>query len=62
MKKNIGIIYIFRNKVNGKCYIGQTIQKFKKRLEQHLYNKKDSILLYRALKKQIIKSVKFLFI
>ena len=31
----MGTIYILENKVNGKCYIGQTTQNFKKRFRKH---------------------------
>ena len=31
----MGTIYILENKVNGKCYIGQTINEFKNRYRQH---------------------------
>jgi group I intron endonuclease len=31
----MGYIYMIRNKINGKIYIGQTIRPIKKRLEEH---------------------------
>jgi predicted GIY-YIG superfamily endonuclease len=31
-----GIIYIAKNKNNGKCYIGQTIQSLNDRWSQHV--------------------------
>jgi len=34
---NLGIIYKATNRLNGKCYIGQTYQKFEKRKNRHLY-------------------------
>ena len=37
MKTAYGIIYFIRNKVNGKMYIGQTIN-FTKRIKDHKYN------------------------
>ncbi|QPA30031.1 GIY-YIG nuclease family protein [Thermaerobacillus caldiproteolyticus] len=30
-----GSIYVIRNVINGKCYVGQTIQKTEDRLKQH---------------------------
>ena len=35
VKKKEGLIYRATNKVNGKVYIGQTFQTFKKRIKQH---------------------------
>lgn len=32
----LGSIYLIENKVNGKVYVGQTLQSVKKRFEQHL--------------------------
>ena len=31
----MGTIYILQNKVNGKCYVGQTIRPFNKRFREH---------------------------
>ena len=33
--KIYGIIYLLRNKVNGKCYVGQTTQTLRQRLSEH---------------------------
>jgi group I intron endonuclease len=47
------IIYKITNKVNGKSYIGQTIQPLKRRWQQHCWpsNKGKKTVLYRAIKK-----------
>lgn len=37
MEKNMGTIYKIENLVNGKVYVGQTIQDFNKRKYAHLY-------------------------
>lgn len=34
------IIYMFKNKINGKIYVGQTTQTFRKRTMQHMRSKK----------------------
>jgi group I intron endonuclease len=44
----MGIIYILKNKINDKCYIGQTNQSFDKRLKQHL---RSNTLIGTVLKK-----------
>ena len=33
-----GAIYILRNKLNGKCYVGQTIHSMQRRFSQHRYH------------------------
>ena len=33
-----GTIYILRNKINGKCYVGQTILSMQRRFSQHRYH------------------------
>lgn len=46
-------IYLFQNKVNGKCYVGQSID-LRKRIKHHiscLKNKRYDLPLYRALEK-----------
>lgn len=30
-----GTIYILRNRLNGKCYVGQTLRSFSRRLAEH---------------------------
>ena len=31
----MGIIYLIKNKINNKCYIGQTIRSLEKRWKEH---------------------------
>jgi group I intron endonuclease len=45
-----GIIYCAENMYNGKCYIGQTIQKLEDRKKSHVKNKPD-YMFHKALKK-----------
>ena len=33
-----GIIYLVRNKLNNKCYIGSTTTSYNTRIQQHIYN------------------------
>lgn len=52
MLKKTGIIYRAINKINGKCYIGQTIQKFKMRVGDHKkYSRKSKSAFYNAVRK-----------
>jgi group I intron endonuclease len=49
-----GIIYLIRNRLNGKGYVGQTTeQNFKSRMSYHRYEAKDGnpIYLYKAIRK-----------
>ena len=48
-----GIVYSITNSVNGKMYIGQTIQPLKNRMHQHLYKaRKGKMLpLYSSIRK-----------
>jgi group I intron endonuclease len=53
MDKN-GIIYLFENTYNGKCYIGKTTRTLKRRLTEHKYNSKNkstTSLLYKSIQK-----------
>lgn len=49
------IIYLVRNKVNGKGYVGQTIKTFEKRWTQHLSDARNeryaNIILHKAIRK-----------
>jgi len=47
-------IYILENKINNKCYVGQTTRTFTIRLKSHLRNKKQ--IINRALRKYGIKN------
>lgn len=44
------IIYCIKNKINGKCYIGQTIGNLEKRIKRHL-KEKGCPLIHKALNK-----------
>lgn len=52
----MGLIYLLKNKVNGKCYIGQTIRSFKKRLHEHLDPNDGCTALVNAIKKYTFDS------
>jgi len=41
-------VYVLENKINSKCYVGQTIQSFKRRFKRHM---ESDMLISRALKK-----------
>jgi group I intron endonuclease len=48
----MGYIYMIKNKINGKIYIGQTIRSIKKRLGQHkIGQSKKCRAIYNAIKK-----------
>jgi group I intron endonuclease len=42
----MGTIYVLRNRVNGKCYVGQTINTLRQRFAEHVYsgNKRHSLI------------------
>lgn len=43
MIKTYGIVYFILNTINGKMYIGQTIQSLKRRFSEHVCHKKSAI-------------------
>lgn len=49
----LGYIYLIRNNINGKGYIGQTVRHIKKRFENHLYDSKNGsgVALHKAIRK-----------
>lgn len=59
----MGYIYKITNIKNGKCYIGETIQNYKKRWRDHIYcsknDKSGSPVLVNAFKKHGIDNFKF---
>ena len=57
---DVGGIYVFRNKVNGKCYVGQSIN-IRKRFSQHMnkYRSGKEYPLYRALRKYGLENFEF---
>ncbi len=54
MKRYYGVIYKATNKINGKIYIGKTIQPLNERINQHIYcanTKKAGIYFHNAINK-----------
>jgi group I intron endonuclease len=47
----MGIIYLLKNKINNKCYVGQTIRTLKKRWYEHCARVDGCIILNDAIKK-----------
>lgn len=45
------IIYKATNLINGKCYVGKTINGLKDRKRQHIRNTKDNVYFHNALRK-----------
>ena len=54
----MGIIYLIKNKANGKCYVGQTTQKLKTRIAKHVNaaNNGSTQLIHKAMRKYGIDS------
>ena len=63
MIDNFGYIYVFLNLINGKKYVGQTIQKINKRINQHLSNTKmkQNYHLYNSINKYGIENFKVIY-
>ena len=55
MKKKLGTIYILRNKINGKCYVGQTVD-WNSRYSNHINNKKNDMYIDKSIKKNGINN------
>jgi group I intron endonuclease len=56
----LALVYILKNKINNKCYVGQTIQKINNRIDQHVsasYNGGKQLINY-AIKKYGINNFK----
>src|SRR5258708_7300098 len=55
-------IYLIRNKVNGKCYVGQTERSLAQRWSEHLHatNRFKNYPLYRAMKKYGVENFEVL--
>ena len=53
------LIYKIQNKINGKIYIGQTINSIEKRFGSHIKaanNKKNNSIIYKAIRKYGVQS------
>lgn len=69
MENNKGVIYCYTNKLNGKCYVGQTIHPEKRRKDENIFNyfsikcdmahiiKKDCLYLWYQNNKRGIESL-----
>lgn len=42
-------IYIIKNKINDKVYVGQTIQSLQERLKKHMSQLNDNTIFHRAM-------------
>ena len=49
----MSVIYILKNKINDKCYVGQTTQTFYERMTKHIYalNNGSTQLIHKAIRK-----------
>lgn len=58
-----GVIYVFRNKINGKCYVGQSVE-YKKRYRSHINSAKGGCKhpLYNAIRKYGIENFSYYFV
>ena len=59
--RKTGCIYMYKNKVNGRCYVGQTIQTIKRRRIQHISaaNRGMEQPFYKAIRKYGIDNFDF---
>jgi hypothetical protein len=55
----MGWIYLIRNTVNGKCYVGQTRRKIERRWREHKSGRGNSPLLQNSIKKRGIDKFHF---
>ena len=55
-----GFIYLFRNKVNGKCYVGQTCNIYR-RIREHVYEAQSgsSFKFHQAIRKHGFENFEF---
>jgi group I intron endonuclease len=58
-KVRMGWIYLIKNKVNGKCYVGQTRQNIESRWQDHRSGRRSSPLLQNSIKKRGIDAFEF---
>jgi group I intron endonuclease len=57
----MAIIYVLENKINGKCYVGQTKKSFEYRIKRHK-KRKNCIKIHNAIKKYgLINFNKYIF-
>jgi len=55
----MGWIYVIKNKVNGKCYVGQTRRRIESRWQDHTSGRRSSPLLQNSIKKRGIDKFHF---
>lgn len=61
-EKNIGVVYLIENLINGKKYVGKTFSNFGQRIAQHLNNLNKYELdssLYKAMRKDGLENFNF---